>query len=264
MSLWKYRRPGCRFKDGYGGQEQANVVCTPVPPSRSNLAVMVGCDELHESGELASCARRRWTNKRPPHVVCIAIICMLGMAGKCYGQWTSSTMSVMTGSQSVFPPVMAGNGLPETLKVRYKYPNSLHPNLRFWFTPDTFEMSNTADNTLVSRWLNVANLCHPGHQSAAECTSAKIAAGDNMAAEALKQSTAGSRPVYKKGIVNNRGVVRFSRTNVDGSAGKFLQMETSSTSNAAGFTTNPFASNKYTIFLVSRVQQAATDTGQHG
>ena len=53
---------------------------------------------------------------------------------------------------------------------------------------------------------NVANYCYVGHASA-ECTAAKIAAGENMASEALKQSSAGSQPIYKQGIVNMRGAV---------------------------------------------------------
>jgi hypothetical protein len=78
-----------------------------------------------------------------------------------------------------------------------------------------------------------------------------------MADEALKQATAGYAPIYKKNILNGRGVVRFSRTAHDGSAGKYLEMHTSSSSGTRGFAVNPFTanSNSYTILMVARTRQ---------
>ena len=92
----------------------------------------------------------------------------------------------------------------------------------------------------------------------------KKLSGENMAAEVLKQSSAGSQPTYQKSVINNRGAVRFARSAVDGTAGDFLQMETTAGSGAAGFSTNPFAANAYTIFLVARTRPGNTDTGQQG
>ena len=41
-------------------------------------------------------------------------------------------------------------------------------------------------------------------------------------------------------------------------------METTAASNTAGFTTNPFGTNKYTILLVARTVPGVTDTGKQG
>jgi hypothetical protein len=116
---------------------------------------------------------------------------------------------------------------------------------------------------LSNQNMQVANYCYRGHSSS-DCTTAKINAGENLAPEALIQSTSGSQPVYKKGVLNNRGIVRFTRSAVDGSGGNFLQMETTATSGTAGFTTSPFSSGKYTLFLVARTQPGTTDTGKQG
>lgn len=197
-------------------------------------------------------------------------VCLVGLLFLPISQtsWTSTSYSVMTGSDSVYGPGSSvGNiKLPSTLKTRYKQPESYHPNLRFWFTPDSFESTSTADGTAVGTWTNVANICYNGHPSSSECTTAKITAGDNMAVEALMQSDAAQKPVYKREVLNRRGVVRFTRNNTDGTQGQFLQMETTSSSGTAGFTTNPFTSNSnsYTIFLVARTVQATSDTGDHG
>lgn len=79
-----------------------------------------------------------------------------------------------------------------------------------------------------------------------------------MADEALKQTAGGSRPIYKKGLLNGRGFVRFTRGASDGTSGQYLEMQTTSTSGIPGFSVNPFTSNTntYTIFLVARTQQA--------
>jgi hypothetical protein len=90
--------------------------------------------------------------------------------------WTDSStpLSVITGATSVFPAgsTVGGVKLPKTLQGKMQ-PESFHPNLRFWFTPDAFEEANTADGTVVSSWRNVANICFTDHPSA-ECTSSKV------------------------------------------------------------------------------------------
>ena len=37
-------------------------------------------------------------------------------------------------------------------------PDATHANLRFWFTPDSFEQDNVADDTPVETWRNVAQV----------------------------------------------------------------------------------------------------------
>ena len=114
------------------------------------------------------CPVLRFANRIP----CLGVICVIGMVAQCEGAgWTDATMSVMTGSTSVFPaPSGTGNiKVPDSLKVRYKQPEAYHPKLRFWFTPDVFEELNVADGTAVASWRNIANICHPAHSSA-ECT----------------------------------------------------------------------------------------------
>ena len=258
-----------------------NVPCRLTPPTGSPRPVASGLEMQSGSGAdrrppppvrrswpVRRCARAhpapRWADTLPrsaSHVLLYS-----GMVGVCCaGGWTDATMSVMTGSESQFPTGSAvGNvQLPPTLKVRYKQPDAYHPKLRFWFTPDSFEQLGTADGTAVASWSNVANICYPGHASA-DCTTAKQTNGENMAPESLRQASAGSQPVYKKALVNGRGAVRFTRGAVDGTSGKYLQMETTATSGTAGFTTNPFTANTYTIFLVARTQPGNTDTGVQG
>lgn len=163
----------------------------------------------------------------------------------------------------------------------------------------------------------------PSPLRSAECTSAMRNANEPMAVERLVQSTAGNQvwplpatdadaaaapgaprlrrggagcaqPVFKREVVNGRGVVRFTRGNVAGTAGQFLQMETTAASGTAGFTANPFTSNsprlaraiaalpprhrraptapraersgaaagnRFTVLVVARVRQATGDTG---
>ena len=36
--------------------------------------------------------------------------------------------------------------------------DTTHANLRFWFTPDSFEQDNVADDTPVETWRNVAQV----------------------------------------------------------------------------------------------------------
>ena len=117
---------------------------------------------------LKKCPVLRFENRIP----FLGVICVIGMVARCEGAgWTDATMSVMTGSTSVFPaPSGTGNiKVPDSLKVRYKQPEAYHPKLRFWFTPDVFEELNVADGTAVASWRNIANICHPAHSSA-ECT----------------------------------------------------------------------------------------------
>ncbi len=59
-------------------------------------------------------------------------------------------------------------------------------------------------------------------------------------AEALMQSTYASQPIYKKNVLNGRGVVRFTRGNVNGGSGQNLDFYTTATSGTKGFTNNPF------------------------
>eukprot|EP00286_Rhodomonas_abbreviata_P001437 CAMPEP_0181288776 /NCGR_PEP_ID=MMETSP1101-20121128/524_1 /TAXON_ID=46948 /ORGANISM="Rhodomonas abbreviata, Strain Caron Lab Isolate" /LENGTH=896 /DNA_ID=CAMNT_0023392943 /DNA_START=287 /DNA_END=2977 /DNA_ORIENTATION=+ len=197
---------------------------------------------------------------------CLILVLALATTAT-HARWTSTSYSVMTGSDSTYPaPSSVGSvDLPDTLRTRYKQPESYHPNLRFWFTPDVFEEDNTADGAAVSTWRNVANICYKGHTSS-ECTTSMKESGDNMAVEALVQSTTNRQPVFKTNTLNGRGVVRFSRTGTNGTIGDFLQMETTSASGTPGFSTNPFTSNSnsYTIFLVARTRQSDSDTGDHG
>ena len=59
------------------------------------------------------------------------------------------------------------------------------------------------------------------------------------------QPTYTSQPIYKKNVLNGRGVVRFTRGDSFGLTGQKLEMYTSATSNVKGFvntSTNPFFS----------------------
>ena len=73
--------------------------------------------------------------------------------------------SVITGFDSYFPPT-----LPSSLKVPMLTPDSTHPNLAFWFTPDVFSRDGVADGTRISEWINVANICYDGHADASSCS----------------------------------------------------------------------------------------------
>ena len=153
---------------------------------------------------------------------------------------------------------------PESRRGRYTTPNYLHPNLRFWYTPDALEAANVADGASVTAWTNIANICYQGHWSSA-CTSLKQATSATMADEALLQTTTASAPVFKRSVLNGHGVVHFTRSSASGTAGQFLQMYTAAAGVTTGFQKNPFAnSGGYTIFLVVRTIQSITDTGNFG
>ena len=76
--------------------------------------------------------------------------------------------SVITGFDSYFPST-----LPSSLKVPFLTPDSTHPNLAFWYTPDVFTRDGVADGTRVSEWINVANICYNGHADSTSCTQLK-------------------------------------------------------------------------------------------
>ena len=76
--------------------------------------------------------------------------------------------SVITGFDSYFPST-----LPASLKVPFLTPDSTHPNLAFWYTPDVFTRDGVADGTRVSEWINVANICYNGHADLTSCTQLK-------------------------------------------------------------------------------------------
>ena len=76
--------------------------------------------------------------------------------------------SVMTGLDSFYPPT-----LPSSLKVPFLTPDSWHPNLAFWYTPDVFARDGMADGELVSEWVNVANICYSNHWDSTYCTALK-------------------------------------------------------------------------------------------
>jgi len=268
----------CRDRDRGCGPDAGNSTNDgdrPLPPSELAAAV-VAAGARHCRGGANKGAHRRLGQAgrcvpaprqhapRPLGFLHLRIMCLVGTVGLCQAAgWTDASKSVMTGKTSEYPLHQNNVKFPDSLTVRYKQPDAYHPKLRFWFTPDSFEDANTADGTKVALWKNVANICYPGHSSA-DCTVSKIANGENMAVEALKQSSTASQPVYKKGLINDRGAVRFTRSAVDGTGGTFLQMETTASSSTAGFTASPFADDKYTIFLVARTQPGITDTGQQG
>lgn len=197
-------------------------------------------------------------------------------------QWTiGSTIvgkSVMTGHDSFFPST-----LPSTLKVQHLVPDSTHPSLAFWYTPDVFERDSLGDGAKVEEWKSVANICHDKHSLRATlCAGAKqagtqaIAGGNNMYVAALKQSTVAYQPIYKKKIANGHGVVRFQRSVSDGTAGSFMAMNqrcADSTCAAADttegwgadtdFATN-IGANGMTVMMVVKMSQSATDRNNMG
>ena len=73
--------------------------------------------------------------------------------------------SVITGFDSYFPAT-----LPVSLKVPFITPDSTHPNLAFWYTPDTFSRDGISDGTRISEWINIANICYEGHPDLSSCT----------------------------------------------------------------------------------------------
>ena len=149
---------------------------------------------------------------------------------------------------------------------RYFVPEYLHRNLKYWYTPDIFEAQGFGDNASVTVWQNIANICYQGHWSS-DCSQSKILNSSTLSPEVLTQRIASQKPVYKRKALNGFGVVKFSRTAHDGSAGQFLQIESNSSSSIAGFSagSNPFQTeNGFTIFLVVRTVQGASDSGVFG
>ena len=69
-------------------------------------------------------------------MLCIIVIlrCRLSEA-----QWTQPDKSVIAGKKTHF-----ARQLPETLRLdaEHRVPDATHRNLRFWFTPDSFEQAS--------------------------------------------------------------------------------------------------------------------------
>jgi len=164
-------------------------------------------------------------------------------------QWSNPIKSVISGTGTFF-----ARQLPKPLTSPFG-PDPTHPNLRFWFTPDSFEQDNVADNTPVETWRNVAQL--------GVINGAQTLYGDPEQPERLMQTTASQQPLYKRGIVNGHGVVRFTRSNTDGSQGKRLLMYKNSSSIEKGFSMNPF-SDSFTMMMVVKTKQDPADTGEMG
>ena len=183
-------------------------------------------------------------------------------------QWTNRSFSVMTGSQSIYPFRQAGTGMfPKSLRpssvgagIGYTFPESQHPNLRFWFTPDVLEELNLDDGSDVKEWRNVASICYHGHP-ARECTPEKKNRMFPIADEVLMTPPGSRNPTYIK--FGRHGALRFTRSRSSGAGGQLLQMYTTAGSNQPGFSKNPFNGN-FTIFMVVRTRQQAQDVGNHG
>jgi len=191
--------------------------------------------------------------------------------------------SVMTGSDSFFPAT-----LPAALKVPHLVPDSTHPDLAFWWTPEAFERDGMADGASVTEWPNVANICHDKHVERVGggandiCVTAKvqntqtIAKGNTVNVAKLGQNDATKRPIYKKKIANGHGVVRFTRSAVDGTAGTFMELDQRCTTSActAASTTEGWAAdtvydaaivaNGMTVISVVKMSQSATDRNNMG
>ena len=165
--------------------------------------------------------------------------------------------SVMTGRNTAFFP----DELPEKLKSKFHVPDSLHPNLRFWFTPEQLDSEGHVDGDRVSVWKNVANICyrdtgkgsHPewlmtngslssiqGHcrnayspvmrgtwaQEYGEVTNFVQTIG-NSQKEILYQHAPAHMPQYRKNMApNGHSALRFKRKDQDGTRGKFMYMYT--------------------------------------
>uniref|UniRef100_A0A6U4UG80 IPT/TIG domain-containing protein n=1 Tax=Hemiselmis andersenii TaxID=464988 RepID=A0A6U4UG80_HEMAN len=191
--------------------------------------------------------------------------------------------SVMTGSDSFFPST-----LPAALKVPHLVPDSTHPDLAFWWTPEAFERDGVADGASISEWPNVANICHDKHVERVGggandiCVAAKIqnsqtvSGGNTVNVARMGQNDATKRPIYKKKIANGHGVVRFTRTAVDGTAGPFLELDQRCSDSACGTasTTEGWAADTVyntaigasgmTIITVVKMMQSATDRNNMG
>lgn len=180
---------------------------------------------------------------------------------------------VMTGRNSIFP-----EELPDKLKVKFHVPDSLHPNLRFWFTPDQLDQEGHANGDRIQVWRNVANICYRGHpefmmdpnndsiilgncnstsgglfepytrgqwpQEYGEVTNFVQTIG-NSQKEILYQHNPTEMPQYRTNMANGHSSLRFRRKNLDGSKGKFMYMYTS-LGDKTGFQKqahNPFGGN---------------------
>ena len=181
-----------------------------------------------------------------------------------------SPRSVMTGRHTDFFP----EALPDSLKVRFHVPDSLHPNLRFWFTPDQLDEEGHANGERIKIWRNVANICYRGHpeymmegknlsfirgncspsrqelyqrgqwpQEYGEVTNFVQTLG-NSQKEILYQHDPAYMPQYRTKQINGHSALHFRRKDTDGGRGKFMYMYTM-LGDKQGFqdeSRNPFAS----------------------
>ncbi|EKX38196.1 hypothetical protein GUITHDRAFT_115740 [Guillardia theta CCMP2712] len=180
-------------------------------------------------------------------IACV-LLC-ISMISYTDAQWSNPIKSVISGVGTYF-----ARQLPKTLTGPFG-PDPTHPNLRFWFTPDTFEQDNVADNTPVETWRNVAQL--------GVINGVQTLYGDPEQPERLMQTTSSQKPLYKRGVLNGHGVVRFARSNTDGSTGQRLVMYQNSSATDKGFMMNPFA-NSFTMMMVVKTNQNVGDTGEMG
>jgi hypothetical protein len=129
------------------------------------------------------------------------------------------------------------------------------------FTPDSFEQDKISDSTPVVSLIHVSvatflhsfiakiklrtisyfqsiwrNIARVGINATNQQTESELP----QQIEVLMQPTDASRPIYKKNVLNGRGVVRFSRRDATGATGQNLDFYTSTTSGANGFVSNPF------------------------
>jgi len=201
--------------------------------------------------------------------------------------------SVITGKDSFYP-----QSLPQTLKTPFLVPDSTHPNLAFWYTPDAFERDGVADGSKVKEWRNVANICYQGFTQVApetadgydvanDCTYAKksntqtVPFGNNKHVEALGQTVVERQPIYKKNVLNGHGVVRFRRADKHGVGGQVLEMnkrcadvKCEVANSNDGFVplvstkswtnSETAAESKFTIFLVMKTYQQPGDVNPMG
>ena len=158
---------------------------------------------------------------------------------------------VMTGRTSIFPPQ-----LPDKLKVKFHVPDSLHPNLRFWFAPEQLDVEGHAHGDRIKVWRNIANICYAGHpeymmdpknhsiilgncnpsqqdsyvrgswpQDYGEVTNFVQTIG-NSQKEILYQHDFKRMPQYRTKVANGHSALRFKRKDTAGSQGKFLYLYT--------------------------------------
>jgi hypothetical protein len=158
----------------------------------------------------ADLATAQWTSRREIKAIHGPLyIGLYVWADLVAAQWTSRNYSVVTGSRSIYPLRDGSPGvqLPPALRPEavgagpgYTFPESQHPNLRFWFTPEALEELNLASGARVTEWRNVANICYLGHSST-ECTHEKKSGMKPMADEVLAAPTAEAAPQYIKDAV---------------------------------------------------------------